>query len=155
VTIQLHALGRGMSYDVPSSDVELDLRILSATVKDMSVYSRYFPPQSPFAFLCGKANLTVDINLKPQSASCFVKLKTEAMRIRIDEQDISGELTADMKLAGGVPQNMDLDISGSSLVLDRGRVVGKQKTFDQADWNVRFDLEKGGAVWNELVRWID
>jgi hypothetical protein len=132
--------------------VELDLRILSATVKDMSVYNRYLPPQSPFAFLGGKADLSAEINLKPKTAVGFVKLKTKGMRSRIDEQNILGELTADIKLVGGVPQNMDFDISGSSLVLDRVRIAGEQKTFEQADWHARFDLKKGRAVWTKPTR---
>jgi hypothetical protein len=152
VAIELQALGRGMSYDGPGGDVELDLRILSATVKDMSVYNRYLPPQSPFAFLGGKADLSAEINLKPKTAVGFVKLKTKGMRSRIDEQNILGELTADIKLVGGVPQNMDFDISGSSLVLDRVRIAGEQKTFEQADWHARFDLKKGRAVWTKPTR---
>jgi hypothetical protein len=152
VAIELQVLGRGMSYDGPGGDVELNLRIPSATVTDMSVYNRYLPRQSPFAFTGGKADLTADINLKPKSAGGFVKLKTTGMQSRIDEQHISGELTADIKLGGGVPQNMDFDISGSSLVLDGVRIAGEQKTFDQADWYARFDLKKGRAIWKKPMR---
>jgi hypothetical protein len=42
---------------------------------------------------------------------------------------------------------MAFDISGSSLVLDRVRIDGERKTFDQKDWRLRLDLEKGWAVW--------
>jgi len=149
VAIQLKALGREMSYDGPGGDVALDLRILSAMVKDMSVYNHYLPEQSPFTFLGGKADLTADINLKPKSAVGFVKLKTKGLQSRIDEQNVSGELTADIKLVGGVPENMEFDISESSLVLDRVRVAGEEKTVEQAGWHARFDLKKGRAVWKK------
>jgi hypothetical protein len=46
----------------------------------------------------------------------------------------AGELTADLKLTGRVPKNMDFDISGSSLVLDKVRVAGGQENFQQPDW---------------------
>ncbi len=149
VAIQIKALARKMSVDGPGGDVTLDLRIPSATVKDMSVYNRYLPPQSPFSILGGQADLTADIHLEPTTAGGFVKLKTKGMRSRINEQDISGELTADITLVGGVPENMDFDISGSSLLLDRVRVAGEEKTFEQAGWYARFDLDKGRAVWKK------
>lgn len=152
VAIKLQALGRGMSYARPGGNMELDLQIPSATVKNMAVYNHYLPPKSPFAFVGGKANLSADIHLKPTSASGFVRLKTEGMQSRIDEQNVSGELTADINLAGGVPPKMDFDISGSSLVLDRVRVVGEQKNFEAEDWYARLDLKKGRAVWTKPTR---
>lgn len=152
VTIAIQALGRGMSYNGPGGDVELDLRIPAASVKDMSVYNRYLPPQSPFQFESGKADLTADIHLQPKSAAGFIKLITKGMRSRIDEQHIEGEVTADIKLAGGVPQNMNFDISGSSIVLDRVRITGKEQTFQQPDWYARFTLKKGHAIWKKPTR---
>jgi hypothetical protein len=74
------------------------------------------------------------------------------MRTRIDEQDVDVEPTADIKPVGGVPENMDFDISGSSLILDKVRVAGDEKAFDKAGWNARFDLEKGRAVWKKPTR---
>jgi hypothetical protein len=71
------------------------------------------------------------------------------MQSRIDDQKISGELAADIKLAGGVPKNMAFDISGSSLVLDRVRIDGERRTFDREDWRLRLDLKKGRAVWKK------
>jgi hypothetical protein len=112
----------------------------------MSVYNGYLPPQSPFSFLDGQADLTADIRLEPKSAGGFVKLKTRDMRSRIDEQDLTGELAVDITLAGGVPEKMAFDISGSSLVLEGVRVAGEEKTFEDAGWRARFDLRKGRAV---------
>jgi hypothetical protein len=152
VAIKLQARGRGMSYSGSKGEVVLDLQIPSATVKDMSIYNRYLPPKSPFAFLGGTADLSADINLKPTSAGGFVKLKTKGMQSRIDEQKISGELTADIELTGGVPKNMDFDISGSSLVLDKVRVAGEQETYQQTGWHARFDLKKGRAIWTKPTR---
>jgi hypothetical protein len=149
VNIDLDALGRGMSYNGPGDGMTLNMQLLSATVTDMSVYNRYLPPQSPFVISGGKADLTADINLKPSSALGFVMLKTTGMQSFIDDQKISGELAADIKLAGGVPKNMEFDIAGSSLVMDKVRIDGERKTFDQEDWHLRLDLDKGRAVWRK------
>lgn len=151
VNIDLEALARGMSYNGPGNDMMVNLQILLATVTDMSLYNDYLPPQSPFVFLGGKADLTADINLTPSSATGFVKLITTDMQSLIDDQKISGELTTDIQLAGGVPKNMEFDITGSSLVLDKTRIEGARKAFEQEDWRLRLDLKKGRVVWKKPI----
>jgi hypothetical protein len=152
VTIDVQAQSRQMSYNGPKGDIALAVRIPSATVTDMSVYNRHLPPRSPFQFKSGKADLTVDIRLQPASAGGFVKLKTRGMQSRIDKQHIEGEITAEIQLAGGVPQNMDFDISGSRILLDRVRVAGMQVSTRHPDWYARLILKKGHVVWKKPTR---
>lgn len=126
--------------------------IPSAAVRNMSVYNRYIPARSPFQLVSGEAELTADIRLKPESATGFAKLQTKGLRSRIDEQEISGELTLDIHIAGGIPREMQFDVSGSSLLLDKVRVAGEHENFEQPGWQGRLDLENGQAVLKKKPR---
>jgi len=151
VVIKLDALGKNMSYDGPSEELELHFQIPSAKVKDMSVFNQYFPEKSPMQIMGGTADLVADINLEPKSANGYVKLNTQNFKSRLDDQEVQAQLAVDIKLADGVPRNLDFDISGSSVLLDQVKVIGGETSFDQSDWNIRFDLKKGRAVWKKPV----
>ena len=96
----------------------LDLRIPSARVKDMSVYNQYLPKDAPLRLLDGEADLTADVHLEPEAAGGFVKLETDRLRSRLDEQEVSGVLTLDIKLRDGVPSNMET-INGTNAAAGR------------------------------------
>lgn len=151
VVIKLDASGKNLSYSGPSEELELHFQIPSAKVKDMSVFNQYFPEKSPLQIMGGTADLVADINLEPKSASGYVKLNTQGFRSLLDDQEIQAQLAVDIKLADGVPRNLDFDISGSSVLLDQVKVIGGETSFDQSDWNIRFDLKKGRAVWKKPV----
>lgn len=152
VVLKLQGWGRNLSFQGPEKDLQLKLQIPSAKVKNMSVYNHFLPENSPLKITDGEADLTADINLKPESAEGFVKLKTRGLQSRVDEQQISAELSVDINIADGVPRNMDFDISGSSLLLDKVKVIGKQQSFEQTDWNARININKAQAIYKKPVR---
>ena len=152
VAIRLRATADSLRLDSPDAPVALHLQIPSARVRDMAVYNRYFPVQSVLRVLGGRADLRADIRMTPESAQGYVKLRTHRLRIGVNDQEIGGELTADVNLAGGAPQQMTFDISGSTLALAHVRVAGRQREFDQADWHARLDLHHGVAVWAQPTR---
>jgi hypothetical protein len=152
VKLEVSAIANSIGLDRGGSVAALDLRIPSARVKDMSVYNQYLPAKAPPKLLGGEADLTADVHLEPTSAHGLVMLTTDGLRSRLDEQEVSGRLTIDIKLQDGVPADMDFDISGSSLRLDGFKVSGDQKSFDAAGWQARFDLSKAHAVWKKPAR---
>jgi len=152
VKLEVSAVATSIGLDRGGSVARLDLRIPSARVTDMSVYNQYLPAKVPLELLSGEASLTADVHLEPESAGGFVRMKTEGLRSRLDEQEVSGRLALDIQLRGGVPAEMDFDISGSSLLLDGFQVSGEQKRFDAAGWQARFDLSKARAVWKKPAR---
>lgn len=152
VVIKLDALGKNLSYDGPDKEIELHFQIPSAKVKDMSVFNQYFPEKSPMQILGGTADLVADINLQEKSAGGFVKLHAPNFRSQLDDQEIQAQLKVDIKLADGIPKDLDFDIAGSTLLLDQIKVTGEQSSFDQSDWNIKFDLKKGRVVWKKPVR---
>ena len=133
-------------------EILLHLRIPGATLTDMSAYNRYLPDESPFRILGGTASLVADVRMEPGDAKGSVQLVTEKFSARIDDQQVAGRLTADIVLAGGVPEAMRFDISGSSLLLDDVRVTGAKKNFSGQGWSARFLLTKGHAVWKKPVQ---
>jgi len=128
------------------------LQIPSATVTDMSVFNQYFPAKLPLQLINGEADLTADIELKPETAGGLVKLNTRELRARVDNQNITADLAVAIKLTDGVPKNLDFDISGSSLSLNQVKIKGKETSFEQSDWNISFDLKNGRTVWKKPVR---
>ena len=150
--ILLQATARNISIDGAANDVDLHLQIPSAKVKDMSVYNSYLPPDSPLLILDGQAELKADVMLKPESAKGFVKLVSTGMQSIIDDQELEAELVADIKLVGGVPQNMDFDIASSTIEIKNVKVSGEQKSFDDDHWGVLLTLNKARAVWKKPIQ---
>lgn len=152
VIIELDALAENLGFDGPPEELELHLQIPSAKVTDMSVFNTYLPAKSPLQILTGKADLTADIRLERESAGGFVKLNTDDLLGGLDDQQMSADLAVDIKLSDGVPKNLDFDISGSSILLDKVKVTGEESSFDQSDWNIRLDLKKGRAAWKKPIQ---
>jgi hypothetical protein len=151
VSLLLDAHARNMTFDGRNRDMDLHLQIPSARVSDMSVYNRYLLVNSPLQLTAGQADLTADISLQPDSAAGYVKLTTDGLRSRLKEQQLSGDLSLDIRLSDGVPRDMQFDISGSTLRLDGVKVVGTEKNYHEDDWSAEFELKKGKAVWKRPV----
>lgn len=151
VAISLEALARNITFDGKGRDMDLHLQIPSAMIRDMSVYNQYLPKDSPLQFTGGTAGLIADIKLTPETAGGHVKLRTKGLSAQVDQQEIEGELSADITLIDGVPENMDFDISGSTITLDDVRVVGTEKSHDDENWAARFELTKARAMWKRPI----
>ena len=151
VSLALAATAQGVKLGGDPTVTTVDLEIPSARVTDMSVYNQYFPEKLPLRLTGGEAALTADIHLEQASAGGYVRLDTEGLQSRLDEQQIAAELEVDINLAGGVPADMAFDISGSSVRLDEVRIQGDAKSFDQPGWAAQFDLSEGKVVWKKPV----
>ncbi|MEA3455179.1 MAG: hypothetical protein U9R26_01605, partial [Campylobacterota bacterium] len=130
----------------------LRLQILSAKVKNVSLYNQYFPKNSPFVFVDGSADLRADILLGSNSAKGYVKLITNGLTMRVDDQTISGRLSVDTKIAGGEPKKMKFDISGSTIILDKAKVTGKEVQYDKDDWGAILKMKKADVVWRKPLQ---
>jgi hypothetical protein len=151
VEMMLQAQVRDITIGEKELDIDLHLQVPRANIKDMSAYNQYLPPSSPMEFTGGKAELSADIKMTPETANGYVKLRTTDISARVDQQAVEGELQADITLIGGVPENMDFDISGSSVILDNVRVVGAETSHDDENWSARFKLKKARAVWKRPI----
>jgi hypothetical protein len=152
VTLALHAVASNVTVDGQGDIEELGLKIPSARMTDVTVYNDFLPAGAPVELLTGEGALSADIQLQPENAIGFLKFKSEQLRASIDQQEVMGDLLLDVKLAGGVPKEMDFDISGSSLALTNLQVLGEQREFDDQAWAARFDLTKAQAVWRQPVQ---
>ena len=146
-----------MSLDMLVEDVsfetdrqrEFDIRfaIPSARVTDMTVFNRDLPPDSPFRFLSGEAELVADILLQADHADGGLTLVAPEVTGIIDDQEIDAALSANVKISGGQPGNRIFDLDGSEIVLDQVRVRGERADFEQQDWSARLLLTRGRATW--------
>ena len=149
VDLMLRAHIEDMSFEDESRQFELEFRIPSAHVADMSVFNDYFPPDSPFLISGGTADLSVNLLLKHDDADGYVRLKADGMQAMIDNQSISADFNADITLVDGVPADMNFDISGSELRLDNVRVSGENETFNQKGWATVLSLTKAETTWSD------
>ena len=151
VRMILQALVKSVTIGEKELDIDLHLQVPEANIKDMSAYNQYLPPNAPMQFTGGQADLTADIKMTPDTADGYVKLRTSDISARVDQQAVEGELQADITLIDGVPENMDFDISGSSVILDNVRVAGAEASHDDENWSARFHLRNARAVWKRPI----
>ena len=149
--MMLQAKLRDITIGEKELDIDLHLQLPSANINDMSAYNQYLPPNSPLEFIGGRGEITADIKMTPETADGYVRLRTTDLSARVDQQAVEGELQADITLVDGVPEDMEFDISGSSVILDNVRVVGVETSHDDENWSARFQLKKAHAVWKQPV----
>ena len=152
VDLNLTAIIENMSRDKNERNSSLSFKILSANVTDMSVFSSYLPADSPLRFTNGAAALAADILLQKDDARGWVNLESTDLELSVVEQSISADLSANIKLVGGVPAEMKFDISGSQLSLTGVRVIGDNQQFDQPDWSANFKLLHGETTWKKPLK---
>ena len=152
VDMQLQALIRDINPGKENEEIQLSLQIPSARINDMSSYNSYLPPQSPLAITGGEASLVADIELQPQAAGGYLKLESHGLSARVDEQDISAALHADIRLSGGTPRDMHFDISGSTITLNEVKVVGEESNFREDDWGTDINFTQASTVWKKPIQ---
>ena len=151
VDLKLRALIEDMSFEEENKQFELEFNIPAARVDDMSTFNHYLPPDSPFAFSSGTADLSVDLLLKQDDADGFVKLNAENIQALVGDQSISGDLLANILLVGGVPADMNFDISGSEISVDNIRVIGDNESFNQQNWSALLRLTRANTTWERPI----
>ncbi|RLA52906.1 MAG: hypothetical protein DRQ98_09455, partial [Gammaproteobacteria bacterium] len=152
VNLNLQVAVKDMYLEKAEREPFLAFKIQSADVTDMSIFSSYLPPGSPFQITNGSASLRADILLQDEDASGWVRLESTGLEMRTDDQSVRGDLTANIKLAGGVPADMMFDISGSELHLNNMQVIGEKEQFDEDNWSARFLLARGQTTWKKPLQ---
>lgn len=107
---------------------------------DVRAFNRYLPPNSPLTFTGGDAAFTAGLMLTEKSAGGDFQLQGDAVRVRLDEQDLGLDLRLDGLVSGGTPPRRRFDLGGSVLTLDRAWVQGEEERFDEVDWRARADM---------------
>jgi len=125
------------------------LSIPSARVTDMSVFNSHLPPESPFRFAGGEADLAADIELQQDDADGWLHLQAEDIDGLLEEQQIQADLDMDIRLVGGVPAEMVFDFSGSSILLDGVRIAGGREQFAAQDWSAQLLLTRAETTWTD------
>ena len=153
VVMRLERAAGDASVEGSVWDKPLHLQILSAKVKSVTLFNRYFPENSPVSFVGGGANLTSDITLEANDAKGYIKLVSEGLTMNVNEQNISARLSVDTKIVSGEPRKMLFDISGSKILLDQANVVGKKRAHSDDDWSLEIDLKKAEVIWKKPL-WL-
>lgn len=152
VNLNIQAAVEDMYLEKADREPALAFKIQSANVTDMSIFTSYLPPESPFQFTNGSASLTADILLLREDAGGWVHLESSGVEMRTHDQSVKGDLAVNIKLVGGVPADMMFDISGSELLLDNVQVIGEKEQFDGDNWSARFLLVRGQATWKKPLQ---
>lgn len=165
----LGLLYSGSNYVLPDPDLDLQellndassrqrrkratLRMLisEATLLDMSIFNDYLPPDTPLQFTGGTASLKGEVLARVDDLEGGLALASSDLEMELDGQELQGDLTADIVLAGGIPREMKLNFSGSSITLDDVRIAGERKTFDEEYWSAVFYLTSAETVLSQPV----
>ena len=130
----------------------LDVHIDDATLLDVSIINDYTPENMPLQFTGGLANLQTDLVVGEHHVRGLIELDSSNMRMEIDGQQLQGDLDADLVVAGGVPREYRLDMTGSRIVLDKVRVDGTNRNFSDKDWSAELKLLEAEAVVQPSVK---
>ncbi len=153
VEMRLEALIEDVSFE-PERRPEFSLkyRIPSARVTDMSVFNHLQPPDAPVRLAGGTASLGADILLQPRDTDGWLKLAADGAQFEGDGQTFTGDLQADIQLAGGEPAEMTFNFSGSRLRLDQVRVAGETSAFDDDEWSLTLTVPTGETTYADPLR---
>lgn len=131
---------------------ELNLKIPTARVADMSVFNHYIPPGAPLSFTRGAAVLEADISLTHDDAEGFLRLEAKDMEALVDQQLIRADFNADISVVDGSLGELELDIHGSEFRLDKVRVLGETESFNQENWAAILTLTQAETILTDPVR---
>ena len=152
VYVKLDGEVTDLDLKASQKDVDLHLTIPSAKVKNIAIYNSYIPKNSPFKLTKGTADMSADILLSANDAKGFVKLQTQGLTMKVDDQKISARLSLDAKIIGGSPKDMAFNIAGSTIVLDQAKIIGNTSTYKQPDWSATVGLKKANIVWRKPIK---
>ncbi|CRI64520.1 exported hypothetical protein [Thiocapsa sp. KS1] len=127
------------------------IRLPKAQLKDLSVYNRYLPKDAGLALLSGSADLNMLFNLDGQVADGEINLQSHDTRIRMDTQELGGNLVLEARLREGDIASMTFDASGSRIRLD-GVTLTEPDGSKTADWWTQLQLDEARLVWAEPLR---
>ena len=79
----------------------LNLLVQDASVLNMSVLNYYLPPDMPFSFTGGSANLDADVFLDATDMKGSIKLDSSDVKVTLDDQNFEADLAADINIKRG------------------------------------------------------
>jgi hypothetical protein len=129
---------------------DINLKLHSARVRDMSSYNAYLPPNTPLSLVSGEATLVGDLSLKPDRAEGQLLLAGEDIRVKWDRQELSGDLKVELLVGDGSAKDLHFDITGSSVLLEGFRVIGAAGSASTPDdWHARLQLDETQIRWHK------
>jgi hypothetical protein len=148
VELNLAALVPDVSFE-PDRErrFAMQFSIPAARITDMAVFNSHLPPDSPFRFTGGEAELTAEIALQHDDANGWLRLQADDIDGLLEDQQIEADLDLDISLVGGVPNEMFFDFSGSTVLLDGVRIAGERQEFTQEDWSAQLLLDRAETTW--------
>ncbi|REJ75044.1 MAG: hypothetical protein DWQ30_18685 [Acidobacteria bacterium] len=116
------------------------LHLEDARLNDVSALQRYLPAGSGVVLRSGTADLGVDLRFEGHRGSGSATLQGSAIRFRLQEVAMRGDLALDLQLPEVDLDSATLRVNGSSLRVDGLQVEGSTRT---ADWWSRARASRG------------
>ncbi len=130
----------------------VDVEIEQLGVPDLAVFQGYIPPHFPLSITGGKAVLAASLQLKPTDVSGHIQLESGDARVNLADQDLRTDLKVDIMLAGGRPQDLEFDLSGSQIALNNVMVSGEKAGFDDQAWAATLKLLQADVLLADPLR---
>jgi hypothetical protein len=128
---------------------DVNLKLHSARVHDMSVYNAYLPEHLPLALRAGEASLVGDLRFERDKPRGELLLRAEGIRMALDTLKLGANLRLDVLIRDGSAKDMRFDIAGSALTLDAVQVLGRVASFADNHWRARLQLKDAEAIWHK------
>jgi hypothetical protein len=116
------------------------------------VFQGYMPPHFPLSITGGTAVLVASLQLRPTEAGGYIRLESGDARVNLADQDLRTDLTADIILAGGRPEDLAFDLRGSQIALNNVMVSGEEAGFDDQAWAATLKLLQADVLLEDPLR---
>jgi hypothetical protein len=140
--LNFESLLNDKAYRERRKDNTVKVAIKEASVVDMTMANDYLPETTPLSITGGTASLTADLFAEVEDMSGGLQLTSTDLELEADGQALQGNLALDVVVAGGVPRELRMDLSGTKLVLDELSVVGNEESFDGDYWSAAIDFDR-------------
>jgi len=162
-----HVTGEGMHISLTSADLDLanpgknvQARFVlpGAVVENLAFYNAYLPPDTGIAILGGTGRLSFDLSLElaNQTAHGEIDLRSDAVRVRLEDLDLSGTLQLHTRLQSSDLRKRRFSLDGTTLALDQvvlgpaGAYAGPPRGRPrQTAWFANLKLVSGTMEWTQ------
>ncbi|KZX60477.1 hypothetical protein A3709_11790 [Halioglobus sp. HI00S01] len=124
----------------------LSFSIDDATLLNMAIVNDYLPPNLPLTLTGGTASLNGAVESQLETVKGRLELRSKAVAMDLDGQDLRGDLGVDLVITGGDPANMQFDLSTSDVLLENVSVAGAREAFHEDYWWAKFRLTRANVV---------
>lgn len=148
---ELFTHARRFDFDKGLSGLNTKIKLGPAEIPDMTIYNQYFPNASDAAILSGRGDIDAAFELYGTRARGQVNVSAQDIVAQVQEHKIETDLRVKTKLNDGHIKNMQFDLAGTAILLDKVDLLTENDVRDENWWGQVY-IEKGDLLWKRPLQ---